>query len=77
MQTLRRGLPPNLIVTAGGLFNPKQLKSPVHAVYILIDSANLCRRKHTLTGCLTSSLLLPRRHAKVGMGVGHPSCGFN
>jgi hypothetical protein len=31
MQTLRRRLPP--IVAAGGLFNPKQFKSPAYSVY--------------------------------------------
>jgi hypothetical protein len=31
MQTLRRRLPP--IVVSGGLFNPKQFKSPAYSVY--------------------------------------------
>ncbi len=31
VQTLRRRLPP--IVVAGGLFNPKQFKSPAYSVY--------------------------------------------
>jgi hypothetical protein len=31
MQTLRRRLPP--IVAAGGVFNPKQFKSPAYSVY--------------------------------------------
>jgi hypothetical protein len=31
IQTLRRRLPP--IVAAGGIFNPKQFKSPAYSVY--------------------------------------------
>ncbi len=31
MQTLRRRLPP--VVATGGLFNPKQFKSPAYSVY--------------------------------------------
>jgi hypothetical protein len=98
IQTLRRRLPP--IVAAGGLFNPKQFKSPAYSVYTasgfvawlglytgqlvsleygktpgpdhLTHSANLHRRKRTITGRLGPPFLLPCRHRKCRLGCRPP-----